>query len=376
MRNRRNIVILTLVVAGMIVLAAIGRQRLAAPSSAESNNVIFIDHYHLSGTYNQSLVVVANTISSGSAGDNLVQGDAALVSRGDIRFDGATTGDLTAMGSNIVVGGRVSGETSLMGDQIIINGHFSGPITVIGDSLTIEADATLDSPITACVDTIVDHRVQHQPVTPCQDKAKSLAAFVSLQALSGDFGVGRFVNGGGWTGGGLLFSLSVSLLLTGLAALAVTAFPGHFSHIQEAILTTPRDLAALGCITFLLALGIAAALVVALSVIPVLSIVIIPVGLLLGLLLLGMVIVGWMTLALLLGEFLIYHFKHTSQPPLVAVAVGSLSLFAIWHILALIPFGPMVGLLGMAALGCAGLGGTVATRLGTRSLRRQYFVQG
>ena len=33
-------------------------------------------------------------------------------------------------------------------------------------------------------------------------------------------------------------------------------------------------------------------------------------------------------------------------------------------------------LFGIAALGSMGLGGTVATHLGTRPLRRQYFVQG
>jgi hypothetical protein len=368
MRNHQKIILLTVLVLTMFVMANNLRQRFTLQSPVDTDNIIFANDYLLSGKHDGALVIVANTVDGGDAGT--IAGDAALIGREGVNFHGITTGDLTVMGENIDLYGDVAGSTAVMGDIIVINGHFSGPVTVIGKFLTVGADSTFPS-LTACVNDLNDNRIgankQRQAISPCQDKAAALATFAPFQALRGD---------GAGSSGGLLFSLMSSLLLTVLSALAVTIFPRQFSHIQEAIISIPRGLAGVGCMTGLLAVGIAAGIGVLLAVVPPLAVVLVPLGFLFALLLLCLSVIGWITLALLLGNTLVLRFKGKPQPPLVAAALGSLVLFAVWHLLALLPFGWMIALLGIAAFGSMGLGGTVATRIGTRPLRRQYFVQG
>jgi hypothetical protein len=369
MRNHQKIILLTVLVLTMFVMANNLRQRFTLQSPVDTDNIIFANDYLLSGKHDGALVIVANTVDGGEAGT--IEGDAALIGREDVTFHGNTAGDLTVMGENIDLSSDVSGSTAVMGDIIVLNGRFSGPVTVIGKFLTVGADSTFPS-LTACVNDLNDNRIgankQRQAISPCQDKAAALATFAPFQALRGDFGSG--------SAGSLLFSLMSSLLLTGLSALAVTIFPRQFSHIQEAITSIPRGLAGVGCMTGLLAVGIAAAIGLLLAVVPPLAVILVPLGFLFALLLLCLSVVGWITLALLLGNTLVLRFKGKPQPPLVAAALGSLVLFAVWHLLALLPFGWMIALLGIAAFGSMGLGGTVATRIGTRPLRRQYFVQG
>jgi hypothetical protein len=370
MRSRRKFAVLAVTVAGMLILANTARQWVGHFSPSDTDNIIFVDHYALSGGHDGALVVVANSVDGAQAGT--VYGDAALVGREDVTFHGATTGDLTLMGQKIDLAGDVAGDTAIMGDHVILSGNFSGAVTVIGQDLTIQDSATFADPITACVDSIEYSREQYAArIRPCSDKAAMLATFAPFQAMSGNFDMGS-----GLSGGGLLFSLFASLLLTGLAALAVTIFPSHFSRMQEAVLTIPRGLTALGFMTVLLAIGITTGIGVVLAVVPILSILFVPLGLLFLLALGVLIVVGWITLALLLGNYLVIRLTRATAPPLVAVAIGSFALFALWHLLALIPSGSILALLLMAVLGSLGLGGTLATRCGTRALHRQYFVQG
>ena len=102
----------------------------------------------------------------------------------------------------------------------------------------------------------------------------------------------------------------------------------------------------------------------------------VPLGLVLGLVVLGICITGWITLALLVGDFALRHLTRTILPPVIAAAFGSILLFTLWHVLAIIPFGGLFGLLLMGLMGAAGFGGALATRMGTRPFRRRHFVQG
>jgi hypothetical protein len=363
MRNYQKIVLLTALVLTMLVVANNLRQRFLLQSSMDTDQIILTDHYMLSGNYDGALVIVANAVDGGDAGT--IEGDAALVGRDTVTFHGQVQGDLTAIGANIDITGGATGNTALMGEHIVIAGDFEGTVTVVGKSLTVGEDSQFSS-ITACVDTLENTRQDDTRIRPCQDKTAALASFAPFEALR-DQAV---------SGGGQLFRLMTALLFTGLSALAVTIFPRQFSHIQEAITSIPRGLAGVGCMTVLLVVGIGAAFGVLLAVVPPLAIVLVPAGFLLVLLLLSLIVIGWITLALLLGNSLVLRFRGSPQPPLVAAALGSLSLCALWYILALMPFGSIVVLLGIAAFGSMGLGGTVATRIGTRPLHRQYFVQG
>jgi hypothetical protein len=167
----------------------------------------------------------------------------------------------------------------------------------------------------------------------------------------------------------------MSLVLTGVSALAVAAFPRQISYIEEAILTMPRRVGQAGLLAVLLVIGVTAGVVLLLGVVPPLGLITLPVFGLAALVLLGMTVSGWITVALIVGNWLLRRMSR-GLPPLITVAIGSIVLFAIWHMLALLPFGVLIVLAAMAVLGTVGLGAVVATRLGTRPVRRRYFVQG
>lgn len=375
MRNPRKISLLVFVVIGMVGLASAARYWLVDRPQVHKNDVIFSDNYRLSDIYRDSLAVVADTIVLDS--ESYVTGDAALMGS-EARVDGRVDGNLTLTGDSLLLGaaGKVQGDLSAMGTDINLDGVVEGQVTVIGDTLVIQRGAQLSGAIVACVETITDQRPDAPLIKACQDEDALLAVFAPLQGLSQGFDLSQMAMSSGMRGAGLLFSLSASLLLTGLSALAVMIFPRQFSLMQDAILSNPRSLAALGVMALLLMIGLSAGMAFLLTWIPASGVILVPLGLLLGLGLLVMVISGWITVALLLGDFVLRHVARSILPPAITVAVGSLLLFTLWFVLAAIPFGGIVSLLLMALLGSAGLGGALATRLGTRPLRRRYFVQG
>jgi hypothetical protein len=376
MANRRKILVLFLAVAAMIGLASSARHWFEGRSDSAKNNVIFADDYRLNGVYRDSLAVVA--AAAALEADSHVKGDAALLGDQLARVDGAVDGNLTMAGESLTLGadGSVNGDLSAMGTVITIGGQVDGRLTVVGDELVIEPDARLNGEIVACVNTIDDQRADVPTIKPCQDVTALLSIFRPLQLLSESGAAPVWAAPGGLSSSNLAVSLSASLLFTGLSALAVMVFPRQFSRMQEAISTTPRRLASLGCMALLLTLGLGTGAVGLMTVARPLGLVLVPLGLLLSLGLAILLVMGWITLALLLGDVALRHMTRTAQPPVIDAAFGSLLLFALWHVLAIVPFGGVVGLLLMGVLGAAGLGGALATRLGTRPLRRQYFVQG
>ena len=153
-------------------------------------------------------------------------------------------------------------------------------------------------------------------------------------------------------------------------------FPRQISHIEEAIRTRPRNLVSAGLATFLLLIGLSAALVLALALLPPLGLVLLPLYALLGLGLLVLTIAGLVTLSLVIGDWLVKRAARAPAPPLIAAAVGSLAMAIVLTVLALLPFGLIISLLSIAAVSSLGVGAALLTRMGTRPLRRSYFVQG
>jgi len=86
--------------------------------------------------------------------------------------------------------------------------------------------------------------------------------------------------------------------------------------------------------------------------------------------------IGWITMALLTGDWLVRRFMRRTSPPMLTVIAGSLGLFLIWTVIGILPFGPLLGLVMVLVIGAAGLGAVIMTRLGTRTAARSYFVQG
>jgi hypothetical protein len=376
MRNARKILPLLIFVVIILGVASYVRIWVTDRAQPDSKQVIFSDDYQLSTDYDHALAVVADTarLENGSH----VSGDVALVGHDSAQVDGIVDGDLTVTGDALTLGGNgtVHGDFSAMGADVTLDGTVAGNVTVIGKSLVVNRGAKIAGGVIACVDSITDLRVDAPKIQPCQDTDALMSLFTPLQGLSNGFEISQLAASGGLTGDGLLFSISVSLLLTGLSALAVTVFPRPFSQIQEALLSTPSSMTALGCMALLLTIGLCTGAVVLVKAVPMSAVITVPLGLLLGLAVVAMSIVGWITLALLIGDFALRHITRTILPPVIAAAFGSILLFTLWHVLAIIPFGGLFGLLVMGLLGAAGFGAALATRMGTRPLHRRHFVQG
>lgn len=360
MVHRRNLLIFGLVIAAVVLLAGMARQRALPTGVTPPQNIIITQGYELDATIDDSLVVIADSIQLGEG--SRVRGDAALIGRGRVRLDGQIDGDLTVMSDTLEIGksSRISGDVAFMGNRITIEGSIAGDLTAFGQTLMLSPSSPVGGLVTACVGVLDTANISAEQLRPCREH-EMIGTFAPLQAVRSS------VSGAGVPAESLLGTLPVALALAALAALAVTAFPGRFIRVEEALRVMPRGLARAGCLTLLVAAGLAAALVVALAVAPPLGVVLLPVGVLLGLALLVMALVGWITLALYLGHRLL---RLGTLPPLVAVIPGSLGLCLLTYALALLPFGVLFLLAGVAALAALGLGAALATRFGAARSRR------
>lgn len=373
MNTRRGLSVLILGAVLLLVAGVVARQWLTAQPASLAFPVQLGDDYRLTGTYEGDLVVVAGTIVL--APGSRVTGDASFV--GDrITIEGAIDGDLTTIGDSVTLGSaaRVAGDAALMSDSAAVAGQVGGDLTVNGDSLTLEPQAFVSGTVTPCADVINRSEQASLTLVSC-DAEQQFAPFDALLALRN-----RTLAVDGMqlsaANGALLVLILSSLGLVGFSALAVTMFPRQISHIEEAIRSRPRSLVGAGFATFLLIVGLGAALIVLLAVFPPVGLVLLPVYAFLGLALLGLVVAGLVTLSLVLGDWLLHRAKRYEAPPLVTAAVGSLALSALLTLVALLPFGVVISLLAAGAVSSVGVGAALFTRLGTRPMRRSYFIQG
>jgi len=167
-----------------------------------------------------------------------------------------------------------------------------------------------------------------------------------------------------------------TLALTGMSALLVTFFPRQISHIEEAMRARPRRFGGVGIAAYGLAIGVFFALLLLLAILPPLGLLLIPVFLILSLLLFGLSVTGLVTLAVMLGDWLLRHTSKVPTPPLIAAVIGSILLSMGLAGIALLPFGVPISAVLFGAISSVGLGAALFTRIGTRPVGRTYFVQG
>ncbi|MFO7323481.1 MAG: polymer-forming cytoskeletal protein [Chloroflexota bacterium] len=370
MNSRRVLTILAVVVISMFIAAGIARQRLPRQPLIDTDNIAVQDSYILNGTVDDSLFIMAQTIvlEPGSS----VTGDAAFVGE-SITIDGSIEGDLTAAGSNLILGpeSEVAGDLVFLGNDITLDGVVHGDLTVSGARLTVLPTAQIGGELAACVENVSDGRSNPPALAPCADLTgtdalRALAPIMSLPAASG---VGQFV----------LMAVSVglvSLVLAGLATLAVTLFPLHISRIEDAMRATPRSQIVNGLMVLLLLVGLGAGFVVLLAVIPPLGVLLIPVLFIAGVVFLAVVVAGMVTLAIVIGDWLLNRTTRGHWPPLVAAAVGSLALSLLLHLPVLFPNGALLSIVALGIVSAVAAGAALSTRFGTRSPRQSYFVQG
>lgn len=371
MNTRRNLLFIGAIVVALLVLAVIARQWLTAQELSFESGVQVASDYHLSGTHEGDLVVMGGNIVL-EAGSR-VTGSASLI--GDtITIGGLVEGDLTTLSDSLHLeaGSRVEGNAALTGDSVLLAGQVNGDVQVTADSLTVEPGAAVSGMITPCVETFTGSDTL--TVTACNGK-RQFAPFDTLIGLRNH----TLVLDGmqlAAPGSALLLLVLSALTMVGFSTLSVTMFPRQISHIEEAIRSRPRSLVGAGFATFLLIIGLCAALVMLLALLPPLGLLLLPIYFVLGLVLLVLVIAGMVTLSLVLGDWLMTRFGRATAPPLITVTVGSLALSAVLALIVLLPFGFLIGAGALALVSSVGVGAALFTRLGTRPLRRSYFIQG
>ncbi len=366
------IVLLAAVIAAGLLL----RGWLASLSVPNFEGVFFTSSFNLAEhRVDGDLVVMAEVIVLPP--NSTLEGNAALVGS-FISIEGAqVSGDLTVVGEviNVTEQAAITGSASLLGDMILFSGTVEGDLRVTGDRLTLAPGARVNGHVYACVEKLQIQAADIR-VRDC-DARTALAPFSALIALREE-GLALSPLLPSQVPAALLlatFALT-SLLLAGLTTLTVTLFPRQISLIEDAVRARPRSLAGAGLAVFLLAAGLSAGLLVLLAVLPPLGLLLVPLYVMGGLLLLVLVAAGLVTLALMLGDWLLRPIMRVPPPPLVAAAVGSLALSLAFLGLGLLPYGYVISPLLLVLVSSAGLGAALFTRLGTRSLRRSYFVQG
>lgn len=369
MRASRNFLVFAAAVILVLGLAVFLRPQVAQHTTPD-NNVIFQTDYQLASVHTGDLVVLGETLLLSD--ESRVQGSAALI--GDtVRVSGAVDGNLTAIGQTIILEDTayVAGNASFMGENIRVAGRIDGSVTVNGGSLTIDPNAQLNGTISTCVGSV--NSPQDIPIA-CT--SPSIEPFAPLIALRNSALPETFLSGGVSSVGMLFGVVFAALALVGTAALAVTFFPRQISHIEEAMRARPRGFGGVGIAVYALVIGLFFALTFLLAVFPPLGLILVPIFLLIALFLLLFSLSGLITLAVMLGDWLLNRSSRVPQPPLIAAVVGSAALSALVAVISLLPFGLVISFLLLGLVSSVGLGASMFTRIGTRPVGHTYFVQG
>ena len=368
----RKLLVLAVVIIVVLIIGGAARVTVVQRASSNSDGPIFTSSYTLDSTKTDDLFVIADTVHllTGSR----VEADASMIGRSGVTIDGLVDGKLTVMSGSITMGknAHINGDVSLIGNSITLAGQIDGNLKIVADSLSISPDSQLSGTADICAAHLIkDSNADIQlTVQKCGDN--ELAGWQSIR--TGMFAAKPFP--GGFSLAGFALTGILALGLAALSGLIVTIFPRRFGQMTQAIRGLPFRVARVGCLTQLLAVVVVGLLVVIIAILPPLGLVLLPILALL-LLPLGLIwVIGWMTMALLTGDWLLRRFVQRTSPPMLTVIVGSLALFLIWPLLGILPFGAIAGSIIMLVTGAVGLGAAIMTRLGTRSPARSYFVQG
>ena len=369
MRNRRVLVLLGVAIVSVIALSNVLLRYVVPSEWINSDNIALGETLAVNETVNDDLVLVGNQLDLQA--DAVVQGDAALVGAA-ITVMGQVEGDLTVLGESVTLdsSAHIRGDALFLVSEAVIAGQVDGELNIRSEQITILEDARIDGLIYACGGSITDNRINPAGLGNCNDSELTslLEPLQSISGLNQEWLAFEFVKA--------IFSLLVTLGLSGLAVLAVVIFPRQISHIEEAVSANPQRVGLTGFMVILLLVGISFAFAVLLAAAPLLGMIVLPVYLLIALIFLGMALSGWITMSLVVGDLLTSRVIKTPLPPLIIAVVGNIVLVLISNVLLLNPIGQALGLIVMLGVVSAGLGGTLITRLGTRPIHRSYLVQG
>ena len=367
----RKLLVLAVVIVIVLIVGGAASRAVLQRATNKNDAPVFTSSYTLATTKTDDLFVIADTaqLLTGSH----VEADASLVGRTAVSIDGQIDGDLTVMGGDIQVGktAQINGDASLIGNSVTLAGRISGDLSIVAETLNINPGTQLSGTLDICANKFINEQSSDISVHKCG--ADELAGWQSLR--DGTLAT-KALSGGGFSLAAFMFSGLLALALSAFSGLIVTIFPHRFGQMTQAVRSLPARVSRIGCLTQILAVALIAGLGILIAILPPLGLILLPV-LALMLLPLGILfVIGWMTMALLTGDWLVRRFARRTSPPMLTVIAGSLGLFFIWTLLGILPFGPILSGLMVLLLGAVGLGAVIMTRVGTRSGARSYFVQG
>ncbi len=368
----RKLLVLAAVIIVVFIVGGAASRAVLNRANANADAPVFTSSYTLNSTKTDDLFVLADTAHL-LAGSH-VEADASLIGRSGVKIDGQIDGDLTVMGGAINLGKEalITGDASLIGNSVTLAGHITGDLNIVAENLTINPGTQLDGTLDLCATHFINEQSGDAAVAVRKCGANELTGWQSLRA--GMFAAKPF--SGGFSAASFAFTGILALALAAFSGLIVTIFPHRFGQMTQAVRSLPARVSRIGCLTQALALALIAGLGILIAVLPPLGLILLPV-LALVLLPLGILfVIGWMTMALLAGDWLLRRFARRTTPPMLTVIAGSLGLFFIWTLLGILPFGPVLSGLMVLLMGAVGLGAAIMTRVGTRSAARSYFVQG
>jgi len=368
----RKLLVFAAVIIVVLVIGSVARVAVVQRVSTNQNGPVFTSSYILKDTKTDDLFVIADFVQL--LGNSHIEADASLIGRNRVAVSGVIDGDLTVMGNEIELstGSQINGDAILIGNNILVNGQVTGRLHVIAEHLRIDENARLSDDTMLCAQNMTIKNVDQTLGTrQCGNDERA-----GWQALRDGTFVQKVLAGGKFSFSSFVFTGLFALGLAALSGLVVTIFPRRFGQMTEAIRTLPRRVSRIGCLTQIFAVALIAGLGILIAVLPPLGLILLPILALLMLPLGLLFVVGWMTMALLAGDWLLRRFARRTSPPMLTVIVGSLGLFLIWMLLGILPYGPVFSLLMVVLTGAVGLGAAIMTRGGTRSPARSYFVQG
>jgi cytoskeletal protein CcmA (bactofilin family) len=367
---RKLLVFAAVILAVLVIGGVTSRAVVNRASTTTSDAPIFTSSYNLDGIKSDDLFVIADNAHL-LAGSH-VEADASLIGRSGVTLNGQIDGDLTVMSGSITMGkgALIKGDAVLIGNSVTLDGQISGDLKIVSENLSINPGASFKGDLDICTSHLINEQRENIAVRQCG--TNELAGWQSIR--TGLFAAKPFT--GGFSFGVFIVVGLVTLGLAALSGLIVTIFPRRFGQMTETIRMLPRRASRVGCLTLLMAVMVVGLLVVIIAVLPPVGLVLMPILALLMLPLGILFVVGWMTMALLAGDWLLRRFARRASPPMLTVIAGSLGLYAIWTLLGVLPFGFLVSALVMVGLGAVGLGAAIMTRAGSRSASPSYFVQG
>lgn len=265
--------------------------------------------------------------------------------------------DETLTGSLIVFGGavsleqnsRVEGDIVLTGGSLDVSGTVEGSIVAIGGTVNINDPAVIEGDINtigavlkksdeAKVEGNISNQAQGDFSMPIPPKMPVPSVpKVDLDPI-----------------GNVLWTIFKAIALAAVAALAVMFLSKPVERVAIAVTTQPVQTGLFGLLTAVVAPGLILILMI--------TIILIPLGLIGALVLAAAVLFGWIAIGLEVGKKIATLFKSEWAQP-VSAGIGTLVLTLIISAAQVIP---CIGWLFPSVLGIFAVGAVLTTRFGTR----------